>query len=115
MTRMAAPPTYSFRHVKRSAALEERLRELLHRLQRYNGRIDHCHLTVERLNAGRDGSLPVAVRIDLSIPGAEIHAGGTSHGGADQDEVSVALKAAFNDAARQLQELNCERVGIVNR
>jgi ribosomal subunit interface protein len=112
---MAASPTYSFRHVQRSAVLEERVRELMQRLQRYNERIDQCHLTVERLGADRGGPTPYEVRIDLSIPGAEIHAGGTSDSGARQNDVFVALNEAFNDAKRQLQQLQCERIGIPTR
>jgi ribosomal subunit interface protein len=114
---MLAPPTYSFsfRHVRRSAVLDERVRELVQRLQKFNERIDQCHLTVERIDRGQDGSAPYAVHIDLSIPGAEIHADGASEASFDHGDVYAALNAAFNDAKRQLQELQCERLLTAKR
>ena len=96
---MLATPKYSFRDVERSAVLDERLRELVWRLQRCNERIDQCHLTVGRSE----------VQIDLSVPGAEIHAHSASGGPSDPGDVFVALNAAFDDARRQLQELHWER------
>jgi ribosomal subunit interface protein len=112
---MLAPPTFSFRHVRRSAALDERVRELAQRLQKFNERIDHCHLTVERIDRGQDGLPPYAVHIDLSIPGAEIHADGASGADSDHGDVYAALDAAFNDAKRQLQDLHRERILAAKR
>jgi len=111
---MLAPPKYSFRDVERSAVLDERVRELVQRLQRCHRRIDQCHLTVAR---GREifgasapgGPPPYEVRIDLSVPGAEIHAHSASGWTTEARDVFVALNAAFDDARRQLQELQRER------
>lgn len=99
---MLATPKYSFRDVERSAVLDERLRELVQRLQRCNERIDQCHLTVGRHE----------VQIDLSVPGAEIHAHSESGGSSDPGDVLGALNAAFDDARRQLQDLHRERIGV---
>ena len=120
---MLAPPKYSFRDVERSAVLEERVRELVQRLQRCHERIDHCHLTVARRRALYGGvatpgatapgdSQPFEVQIDLSVPGAEIHAHSASGRISDPADVFIALNAAFDDARRQLQELQRERTGI---
>jgi len=99
---MLATPKYSFRDLERSSMLHERLRELVRRLQRCDERIDHCHLTVGRRE----------VQIDLSVPGAEIHAHSESGGPSDPGDVFVALNAAFDDARRQLQDLHRERIGV---
>jgi len=115
---MLSPPILRFRQVQRSAVLEERVREMVQRLRRFNERIDHCHLMVERLDRGQDGlpgSPPYAVHIDLSIPGAEIHADGTSDTRSEHADVYAALNAAFDDAKRQLQELHRERIEISKR
>lgn len=108
---MLALPTYSFRHVERSAVLDERVRELVQRLQRINERIDHCHLTFGRRQDDVGGSPPYEVQIDLSVPGAQIHAHSASATSPDPDDVFTALNAAFDDAGRQLLALHRERIG----
>lgn len=103
---MHATLSVTFLHLERLAALETRVREIGERLLRQNSRIQRCHMTVE--GSKQAPGIPAAVRIHLSLPHAEIHASGGiapegSHG------LDDALKEAYLDARRQLQELDRQR------
>lgn len=93
------PLTLTLRHVAQSASLEERVRDSVQRLERSNGRIAHCHLTVEG-PVPSDAHAAYAVKLELSLPGACIRADT-----GPQSDVFRALRAAFDDAKRQLQSL----------
>jgi hypothetical protein len=103
---MQSPVTITFRHIGHSGALEERARKLGSRLGRFNGRIMQCHMTLEGAdNDCRSGS-PYCVKIDLIVPGAQIHADSLHADGAGHKDIYLALRDAFINAKRQLQELD---------
>ena len=107
---MHAPMTVTYRHIDQSDALNARARELTHRLQRFGKRITQCHLTVEgRVGRRRKGG-PYSVKLHLSVPGAEIHADSLHGDGTRHNDVYSALRGAFDNAKRQLQDLNRERL-----
>jgi ribosome-associated translation inhibitor RaiA len=97
--------TLTFRHVPRSAALEARVRESVQRLERVNDRIAQCHLTVEGPEKPTDAAGRYAVKIELSVPGARIHADNLRQDDEQQRDVFSAVRDAFDDAKRQLQSL----------
>ena len=101
--------TLTFRHTERSSALEARARELGQRLQRYGERITQCHMTLEGSRGGHDSAATYAVQIDLAVPGARIHADSLQIDGAGHKDPFLALRDAFNNAKRQLQELHSKR------
>lgn len=103
---MRSAMTLRFLHTEHSSAVESQARELGQRLQRYGERITQCHMTLE----GAHGSgAPYVVQIDLAVPGAQIHADSRQLDGAGHKDVYSALRDAFNNAKRQLQELHSKR------
>lgn len=106
---MSSPMTLAFRHIDHSAALEARARELGQRLQRYGERITQCHMTLEGSHGAQHGDAPFLVKIDLAVPGAQIHADSLQIDGARNKDIYLALRDAFNNAKRQLQELHSKR------
>jgi ribosome-associated translation inhibitor RaiA len=106
---MQSPMTLTFRHTDHSSALEARARELGQRLQRYGERIMHCHMTLEGSRGGHSSGAPFVVQIDLTVPGARIHADSLQMDGAGHKDIYLALRDAFNNAKRQLQELHSKR------
>jgi ribosome-associated translation inhibitor RaiA len=96
----------TFRHIDRSGALEERARILGSRLERFSERIAQCHMTLEGPGNGRDGGAPYVVKIDLAVPGAQIHADSLNADGKGHKDIYLALRDAFNNAKRQLQGLH---------
>ena len=99
-----------FHNVDRSPAVEERARELLERLYRFNDRISACTLSVHGRPGGQLKGAPFTVKIELTVPGAQIHADSHHGTGVDHDDVYLALRDAFENAKRQLQDLHRERI-----
>jgi hypothetical protein len=108
---MSLPMTLTFRHIDRSGALEDRARQLGFRLERFSGRITQCHMTLEGPDDPRDTGAPYLVKIDLTVPGAQIHADSLHVDGAGHKDIYLALRDAFNNAKRQLQDLHRDRFG----
>jgi hypothetical protein len=96
----------TFRRIDRSGALEERARILGARLGRFSGRITQCHMTLEGSSDRHAGAAPYVVKIDLAVPGAQIHADSLDANGAGHKDIYLALRDAFNNAKRQLQGLH---------
>jgi ribosomal subunit interface protein len=106
---MRPPITLTFLDLDRSGALEDRARKLGSRLERYNERIAQCHIMLEGPHKRRDTPAPYLVKIDLIVPGAQIHADSLHLDGAEHKDIYLALRDAFNNAKRQLQELQRNR------
>lgn len=105
---MNAMLSITFLHLQRSCALETRAREIGERLLRQHPRSLRCHITVE---GSKDTSGAAAgVRIHLSMPDAEIHASSAlSQKEPGAHALDDALKEAYLDARRQLQEVDRQR------
>jgi hypothetical protein len=106
---MRPPLTLTFRHIERSGALENRARELGSRLARFNKRIAQCHMTLEGPDSHGGTGASYFVNIDLSVPGAQIHADSLHADGAAHHDIYLALRDAFHNAKRQLQDLHRDR------
>ena len=102
----------TFHHIDHSGALEDRARKLGSRLQQFSGRIVQCHMTLEGPDNRRDSGAPYLVKIDLNVPGAQIHADSLHVDGAGHKDIYLALRDAFNNAKRQLQNLRRDRFGL---
>jgi len=98
----------TFRHLDHSGAVEDRAWKLASRLNQFNGRILQCRMTVERSGSPSDGAAPYLVKIDLTVPGAHIHADSRQIDGAGHKDIYLALRDAFINAKRQLQDLQID-------
>jgi Sigma 54 modulation protein / S30EA ribosomal protein len=105
--------TLTFRRISRSGALEAHARELGSRLQRFGERIVQCHMTLEGPVAD-DNKGTYLVKIDLAVPGAQIHADSLRSDGAEPLDIYRAMRNAFENAGQQLQELHSNRVMSVS-
>jgi hypothetical protein len=106
----ALPLTLAFHHIDRSGALEERARKLGARLGRFSDRITQFHMVLEGPGAGHDGDALFCVKIDLTVPGAHIHADSLHADGRGHKDIYLALRDAFNNAKGQLQGLHRDRL-----
>ncbi len=101
---MQIPVQVTFRNMDSSAAVEANVREKAAKLERYFDRIVSCRVVVESPHRRHHKGKLYHVRIDLGVPGKEIvvnHSGPKNHA---HEDVYVAVRDAFNAAARQLED-----------
>ncbi len=100
---MAFPIQVTFRGMDPSAALEQRIREKAERLERFDERILGVDVVVQAPHRHHLKGGVYEVRIDLSVPGAEIVV--TREPGKDHahEDPFVAARDAFAAAQRRLR------------
>lgn len=107
--------TLTFKGVVRSIAAECLARDLGQRLASGTERIDCCHITFDRHTPDLADGPSFKVTIHLSLPGAEIHADNILPNGAGHADVHGALRAAYDNARRQLETFKRTSVaGVVS-
>jgi protein required for attachment to host cells/ribosome-associated translation inhibitor RaiA len=103
-TKISLPVSVLFRNMEASPAVHSAALRHLAKLGRKCGRIIRCRVTVEAPHRHhRKGRLFLA-NVDLTLPGREITTKGTGKNKHAHEDVNVALRDAFDAAARQLQD-----------
>jgi cold shock CspA family protein/ribosome-associated translation inhibitor RaiA len=87
-----------------SAAIEGRIRENVERLGRLYDRIVRCHVVIEAPHRHRHKGNTFSVKIDLLVPRAEIVVSREPTIDPAHTDLYVALRDAFNAAARRLED-----------
>jgi hypothetical protein len=105
--------TLAFRHIVRSGALDAHARELGSRLEKLGERVTQCHMTLEGLLAADSGGF-YFVKIELAVPGAQIYAESLQVDCSTGGNIHLAMRDAFDNAQRQLQELHSSRESAAN-
>lgn len=96
---MKIPLQVTFRDMSPSESVEIRVREKADKLGRFHDRIVNCRVVIEMPQRHKHQGKLHSVRIDLSVPGAELVA---NH--AQDEDVYVAVRNAFNAITRQLED-----------
>ncbi len=106
---MNIPLQITFRHMEASPALEERIRTLVARLEKFSAQIVRCHIVVEGPAGHHQQGERFAIGVEISVPGRQIviHRARPSDSG--HEDPYVALRDAFFAARRQLQDYERER------
>jgi cold shock CspA family protein/ribosome-associated translation inhibitor RaiA len=112
---MQTPLRITFRHMEPSAAVEARVREHVQWLERFHERITGCHVVIESPPAHRRKGASFDVRIDLTVPGGEVCVRSERAEHPPHMDVYVALRDAFDDARRLLQDYAREHRGDVKQ
>ena len=119
---MRFPAQITWRNMAPSAAVGARIREEVAKLEEFYGRITNCRVTIDIPRRYQTGKYQFHVRIDLTVPGAEIVVDHepTLHSSlrrtesedhakrqelsASHKDVYVAIRDAFKAARRKLRE-----------
>jgi ribosomal subunit interface protein len=101
---MNVPLQLTFRDIDASAAVEERVRAAVAKLERHYDRITACRVVVESPHRHHHKGRRYHVRIDLAVPGREIVVGHDPDASADHEDVYLAIRDAFAAALRQVEE-----------
>ncbi len=112
---MQKEPVVTFRQMAPSPAVEGRVREKIAALERFHPRITSCRVVVEKEQRRHHKGDLFRVRIDIGVPGREIVVDRTGPKDHAHEDVYVALRDAFDAAARQLEDDVRARRGDVKR
>ncbi|RLB60782.1 MAG: RNA polymerase subunit sigma-54 [Deltaproteobacteria bacterium] len=93
----------SFRDLRRSARIEESIRAKVAKLEKRHGPFGRCEVMVEPSSKRQTKGDLFHVRIYLAVPGGEIVVGRDPAKAQDHEDVTVAVRDAFEAAGRQLQ------------
>ena len=104
MTSTRSSLKITFRGVPHSAALEEKIREKVDKVEQLYDRITACHVVIDAPHRHHRKGKSFNVRIDLSVPGQELTISRDRAKGDSHADVYVALRDAFAAAARQLED-----------
>ena len=96
---MQLPTQIVFRDLPRSDAIEAAIQEKVDKLDGYYDRIMGCRVVVEMDQRHKHQGKLHRVRIDLTVPGAELVA---NH--SQDEDVYVAIRDAFDAIVRQLED-----------
>jgi len=110
---MQVPVEITFRGMDRSAAVEERIREKAEWLETFHDHIMACRVVVEAPHKHHHKGRIYTVRVDLTVPGAELVANRAPTADHTHEDVYVALRDAFDAARRQLEGHARKRRGDV--
>ena len=101
---MQIPVQIAFRGIDPSAAVEDRIHAEAAKLERYHERLTRCRVVVEKLHHRHHRGDLFHVRIDLTLPGAELVVNrdpGEHHA---HEDLYVAIRDAFDAARRQVMD-----------
>jgi ribosome-associated translation inhibitor RaiA len=128
---MRLPVQITWRDMAPSMAVGTKIREEVAKLEEFFDRITSCRVAIETPRRYQNGEYQFHVRIDLTVPGAEIvvnhkptlHSSlqrlwGEERGkgqelSAPHKDVYVAIRDAFKAARRKLQEYSHRQYGAV--
>ncbi|OFZ71560.1 MAG: 30S ribosomal protein S30 [Betaproteobacteria bacterium RBG_16_64_9] len=105
---MKIPLQITIRDIPASDALEARIRKKAAKLEEFHPRITRCRVMVEEARKHHHRGRQFSVRLDVRVPGREI-AVTREH----DEDVYVALRDAFDDAGRQLEDVAREMRGDI--
>jgi len=110
---MKLPIQVVFRNMDVSEAAETKARNLAAKLDRYYKGIMACRVAIEAHHRHHYKGKLYSVRIDLTLPNAELVASREQSDNHAHEDVYVAIRDAFNAIKRQLQEFVSKQRGNV--
>lgn len=105
---MEVPLRITFRDMARSEALETRIRNKVDKLEAFHPHIVSCTVTVEERHRHQQHGRQFNVRISAHVPGHEVVVNRDHH-----EDVYVAVRDAFDAAARSLEDLSRQQRGDI--
>jgi ribosomal subunit interface protein len=102
--KMQIPLQISFRNMDPSPAVEAIVREKAAKLDRFFDRIVSCDVTIEAPHRHHHKGKLYKVRIDIGIPGKDVHVNQEGPKNQAHEDINVAIRDAFDAAVRQLED-----------
>ena len=105
---MLLPIQLTFRGLAPSEPISDYTRKKAEKLETFYDRITSCRIALEARTHRHHHGKPYRVRIDLTVPGHELVAGGATDDGT-HDDLYAAIDDAFDDAQRVLLDFTRKR------
>jgi ribosomal subunit interface protein len=96
---MKLPLTIAAHDLELTESIEAVIREKATKLERFNGRVIGCHVTVQGPPKHQRNGGPFGVRIDLTVPGREYVINQK-----EAPDLNLVIRDAFDAARRKLDE-----------
>jgi ribosomal subunit interface protein len=103
-TIMQLPLEITFRNMDPSPSVEEVVRDKSSKLERFFDRIVSCNVTIEAPHRHQHKGKLYKVRIDIGMPGKDVHVNQEGPKNQAHEDVYVAIRDAFDAAARQVED-----------
>jgi ribosomal subunit interface protein len=110
---MQIPLQITFRGIPHSDAVETRIREKVSKLERFHSHIMGCRVAVESEHHRHHQGNQYHIRIDITTPRKELVISREHHDKKAYEDIYVAIRDAFNAAARQLEDYSRVQQGKV--
>lgn len=94
----------TFRDIDPSPAIEEYAMERAAKLDRFCDAIQRCHVTIEAPHRHHRQGKRYNVRIDVTVPGAELVVSRDPAENLAHEDVYACIDAAFDDAQRRIED-----------
>jgi ribosomal subunit interface protein len=101
---MQIPLQITFRGIPKSEAVEAKIHEKASKLERFHSHIISCRVAVEAEHKHHHQGNQYHIRIDITTPHKELVVSREHHDNHAYEDVYVAIRDAFNAAARQLED-----------
>lgn len=108
---MQIPLQITFRNISHSAAVEEKIREKIDKLEDIYQGITGCRVVVETAYRHSDAKL-FHIRIDLTLPRGELVVA-KNHNHVAYNDIYVAIRDAFSEVKRQLKDYAQRQHGFI--
>ncbi|UJP05688.1 MAG: ribosome-associated translation inhibitor RaiA [Nitrosomonas sp.] len=89
----------TMRDIPHSDALENHIREKAEKLERFHPHLTSCRVVIEQPHKHHHQGRNYEVHVDLTAPGSELVVDRATH-----EDIYVAVRDAFDAAARQLED-----------
>ena len=110
---MQLPLQVTFRNMDASPAVEAAVREKAAKLERFIDQIMSCRVVIEAPHRRHHKGKLYEVHIDMTVPGGEIVVNKEKRKNHAHEDVYVAVRDAFDAAARRLEDYARKRRGDV--
>lgn len=101
---MKLPVQVTFRHIDSTAGLDRLIREQAEKLEMFHPQMTGCHVIVEGMHGRFPKAVGYEVRIDLTVPGAELYVGREPGAPREGEDAYAAVHEAFRQMRRRLQD-----------
>ncbi len=110
---MHVPAQITFRGFPHSDAVGSAIHERVDRLGRFYSKIVHCHVVVESEHRHHHKGYLYHVTIELSVPQSKLVISHSHHDRQAHQDVYMAIRDAFDAAARRLEDFARRQRGEV--